>query len=149
MVFCLCLIEIFHQSCNTRHWNDDLKQIIEQGGTNHKFKYIDGCAYKMAQIKIICPVLFWLDQNCRFSYSKIDFYLESFFSPKNSQFYYKKIRNLIQSKKPWSYDFHFGHFTCTTFNLLELMIDPSLFNYFLEIIIAMRGVPLLYALKFV
>ena len=37
----------------THHWNDDLKKMIEQGGTNHKFKYIDGCACKMAQMKII------------------------------------------------------------------------------------------------
>ena len=60
----------------THHWNDDLKKMIEQGGTNHKFKYIDGCACKMAQMKIIWPGLFWLDQNCRSSYGKIDFYLE-------------------------------------------------------------------------
>ena len=46
---------------------------------------------------------------------------------------------LIQSKKPWSYDFHLSHFTCTTINILEFMIGSTLFNHFFEIIIPMMG----------
>ena len=38
---------------DTPHWNDDLKKIIEQGGTNHKFKWIDGCACKMTRAFLI------------------------------------------------------------------------------------------------
>ena len=52
----------------------------------------------------------------------------------------RKSAILIESKKPWSYDFHSGHFICTTINLLEFIIGSSLFNYFLEIIITMTGV---------
>ena len=37
----------------TPQWNDDLKKINVQGGSDHKFKQMDGCACKMAQMKII------------------------------------------------------------------------------------------------
>ena len=68
--------------------------------------------WKFIEIKIIQPGLFWLDQNCGFSYSKIDCFMGlTKWRQKTINFTIKKSTILIQSKKPWLNDFNFDEFS--------------------------------------
>ena len=92
---------------NTVRWKMYYQKKIKQGCYMVNFIKLMIHMHLWIKNKMNMWALFWFDQNYRFLYSKIDHFWGWKMTPKNSQFYYKKICNFDPIKKGLTYWFCF------------------------------------------